>query len=290
MASQSQPTTAPHLGLPTAQLTWLGRQLLLVPEAVLLLTLLCLHAAIGPAPTLIAAGSVLVFWFAARMALLYSARRSIESLRYSWAESLAHMAVRLYPLSADAHALLGTVYLARGKPAAAVIALDRAVRYYPIQAELRAALSAALLEDGRPVEGLAEATAALRLDPACAPAHLHQAIAEDLLDAAPEIIERHLRAGLDQPTAPTDEAVLRCALARILLRQGRSADALYTIARAEELLPMNKAPQRASLHYQIGEILRLCGDREAARTHFSASESLDPHGPYAADAWRAARS
>ncbi|MEI7772133.1 MAG: hypothetical protein WCI67_19215 [Chloroflexales bacterium] len=290
MASQTQPSTAPHLDWPANQLTWIGRQLLLVPEAVLLLTLLCLHAALGPSTALVAAGAGLVLWFAARMALLYSVRRSVESARYGRAEALAHMAVRLYPLSADAHALLGAVYLARGKPAAAVAALGRAVRYYPIQAGLRAALGAALIEDGRAPDALSETAAALRLDPACASAHLHQAIAEDLLNVPPEIIERHLRAGLDQPAAPADEAALRCALARILLRQGNAAEARRDIARAEQLLPRIQVPQQASLHYQIGAILHHLGESDAAHAHFAASESLDPHGPYAAAAWRAARS
>jgi tetratricopeptide (TPR) repeat protein len=200
------------------------------------------------------------------------------------------MAVRLYPLSADAHALLGTLYLARGKPAAAVDALGKAVRYYPIQAGLHAALSAALLEEGRTLDALEAAAAALRLDPTYAPAYLHLAIAEEMLSAPAEIIERHLRAGLDQPARPADEAALRCALARTLLRQGNAAEARRAIARAEELLPRSPAPQRASLHYQIGAILRQSAQPEAAHAHFTASESLDPHGPYAAAAWRASRS
>jgi tetratricopeptide (TPR) repeat protein len=224
------------------------------------------------------------------MALLYNARRAVESARYSRAEAMARMAVRLYPLSADAQALLGTVHLARGNPAAAVGALSSAVRYYPLQAGLHAALSAALLEDGRPCDALAEASAALILDKTCATAYLHQAVAEDLLDASPELIERHLRAGLDQLAAPADEAALRCALARILLRRGDDTEARLALMHVEDLLPISHVPQRASLHYQIGEILHQCGDSEAARAHFSACEVLDPHGPYAAAAWRAARS
>jgi tetratricopeptide (TPR) repeat protein len=224
------------------------------------------------------------------MALLYNARREVELARYGRAEAMARMAVRLYPLSADAQALLGTVYLARGNPGAAVGALSNAVRYYPLQAGLHAALSAALLEDDRPHDALGEAEAALRIDQTCAPAYLHQAVAEDLLDASPELIERYLRAGLDQLAAPADEAALRCALARILLRQGNVTEARLALGQVEGLLPISQVPQRASLHYQIGEILDQCGDSDAARAHFSASELLDPHGPYAAAAWRAARS
>ncbi|MBX0327796.1 tetratricopeptide repeat protein [Oscillochloris sp. ZM17-4] len=290
MASQTQPTPATPLSWPATRLSWIGRQLLLVPEAVLLLTLLCLHATLGPSPALVALGMGMVLWFATRVGLLYAAKRSVDSGRYGRAEVMAKIAGRLYPLSADAHALLGTVYLRQGDPGASALALTRAVRYYPFQAELHAALSAALLAGGRAHDALMSATTALMIDPGCAPAYLSQASAEDLLDAPPELIERHLRAGLEQRAAPADEAALRCALAHVLVRRGDADEARRALASAERLLPKSQLAQRAELHYQIGEILRIIGDSDAARAHFRASESLDPDGPCAADAWRAARS
>jgi tetratricopeptide (TPR) repeat protein len=289
MASQTQPSPTAPLIWPAAQLSWLGRQLLLVPEAVLLLVLLCLHARLGPTPALVGLGVGLVGWFLLRVALIYAARQSVNSARYGRAAGLARAALWLYPLSSDVHALLGTVYLGQGRPGAAAVALARAVRYYPLQASLHAALSAALLEDGQPQAALAEAAAALQIDPSYAPAYLHQASAEELLEAPADLVERRLRTGLEQPADPADEAALRCALARVLLRRGNLDAARLALARIERLLPASPAPQRAELHYQLGEILRLSGDPDAARTHFSASESLDPSGPYAAAAWRAAR-
>lgn len=290
MASQTQLPTATPGAWPADRLAWVGRQLLLVPEAALLLALLCLHTALGPSPALTAVGLGLVLWFIARITLLYTARRAVESASYERAEHLARWALRLYPLSADAHAILGTIFLARGNAAGAGESFASAVRYYPFEAGLYAALSAALLENGRLHEAVAAAGTALRLNPSCAPAYLHQASAEDLLDASPDLVERHLRAGLSQPASPADEAALSCALARTLLRKGSQAEARLALARAEGLLPASPAAQRASLHFQIGEVMRLAGDQEAARAHFGASESLDPHGPHAAAAWRAARS
>ncbi|NNJ09881.1 tetratricopeptide repeat protein [Chloroflexales bacterium ZM16-3] len=290
MASQTQPTPATPLNWPAHQLSWIGRQLLLVPEAVILLMLLCLNAALGPAPMLAVGGIGIVLWFIARVALLYGGKLAVESGRYGRAETMAQIALRLYPLSADAHALLGTVYLSHGKADAAIRALARAVRYYPLEASLHAALSAALLEGERLHEALISAGTALLLDPTCAPAYLSHASAEEQLDAPPELVERHLRAGLEQPAAPADEAALCCALARVLIRRGYVDKAQIALARAELLLPKSQLPQRAGLHYQIGEALRLTGDSEAAHAHFSASETLDPNGPFAADAWRAARS
>jgi uncharacterized protein HemY len=62
------------------------------------------------------------------------------------------------------------------------------------------------------------------------------------------------------------------------------------LAPVERLLERCPTPQRAGLHFYLGELLRLSGDVEAARGHFRASEALDPHGRHAAAAWRAARS
>lgn len=282
-----EPVPAPWLA---AQLAVIGRQLLLVPEAVLLLAVICLHSAMGSPPALALLGLVIILCFVVRMSLLFAARRAVEKANYSRAEQLALIALWLYPYSADAHAIKGTVQLATGCPADAARALRRAVDCYPFQSSLYTALSAALLEDGQPEEAQLAARQALALDPANASAYLHLAGATELLGANTNDIERQLRLGLDQPAPPADEAALRCALAALLVRAGRPGEAQLVLSGAERLLERCPAPQRAGLHFYLGELLRLSGDNDAARTHFSASESLDPHGRYAAAAWRAARS
>lgn len=274
----------------SAQLGWLGRQLLLVPEAVLLLALLCLHSALGAPPLLALLGLALIVYFAVRTALIMLGRRAVETADYERAERFAQSAIWLYPFSADAHALMGSLHLARGAAGPAAAALRRAVAFYPLQAQLHTALSAALLEDGRAQEAYDEARQALALDPRNAAALLHLASAAQQLGAPEETIEAQLRAGLVLPAAPADEAALRCSLAALLLGQGRASEAQLALAGTERLLARCPAPQRAGLHFYLGELLRLSGEPEAARGHFSASETLDPHGRYAAAAWRAARS
>lgn len=273
-----------------ANLARLGRQLLLVPEAVLLLGLLCLHAASGAPPILALLGLGLISWFSIRMGLLFASRRAVANADYERAARLAGVAIWLNPWSADSYALLGAIHLARGQAEAAAEALRRAIAYYPFEAGLHTALSAALLEAGQAQEALAEARLAIGLNTACAPAYLHLAEASGQLGASLDDIEHHLRAGLEQPATPADAAALRCALAALLLGNGRSSAARLALRGAEDLLGRCPAPQRAGLHYQIGDLLRQTGDAEAARSHFSASAALDPHGRYAAAAWRAARS
>lgn len=277
-------------GPAAAHLTWVSRQLLLVPEAVLLLAILCLHTALGAPPLLAVAGLLVTLFFIARASLLALGRRALAAADYGRAARLAAAAILLYPGSADAHALAGAIHLARGEAQLGAAAFRRAVECYPIQAELQTALSAALLDAGRASEAATAARRALAIDPRSAAACLHLANAEEQLGAPTEQVERLLRAGLALAAPPAEEASLRCTLAAQLLRAGRASEAQLALAGVERLLERCPAPQRAGLHFYMGELLRLSGDAEAARGHFRASETLDPNGRHAAAAWRAARS
>jgi tetratricopeptide (TPR) repeat protein len=272
-----------------AQLAVLGRQLLLVPEAVVLLALMCLHSALGAPPLLSLLGLLTTAFFVTRAGLLALGHRTLVTARYDDATRFAQAALSLYPGSADAHALMATLLLARGDSDEAALAFRRAIALFPLQANLHSALSAALLEAGRPVEACEEARRAVELDPTLAAAYLHLANAEERLGATPEAVEGLLRVGLQHPASPADEATLRCSLAALLIAAGRAAEAQLALANVERLLAACPAPQRAGLHFYIGEMLRMGGNTEAARNHFSASETLDPHGRHAAAAWRAAR-
>jgi len=282
MTTNSRPASAPFL--PSLQLATLGRQLLLVPEAALLLALLCLHFAMGSPPALALLGLTIAAGFGARMGMLRAARAALDAADYSQAERLTSAALAIYPYSADAQALLGTIRLAQGDAPSAAEALRKAVAYYPGQPALHAALGAALLEAGQPRAAMAEARAAIALDPACAQAYLHLAGADAALGAEPDALEAHLRAGLARHPQPADEAALRCALAEQLIALGRAAEASLALAGAEALLNSCPPAQRAGLHYHIGELLRLSGDEEGARRHLAASAGLDSQGRYAAQA------
>lgn len=273
--------------------TWvfvvIGRQLLLVPEAVLLLALLCWYAGHGTSPLHIVAGLGLVCWFSCRYALIVLARRALDRAHYPRAVRLARLALWLYPYSADVRALRGNIALAQGHAAVAETELCQAIAFYPGYAILHATRSGALLEAGEPLDACWEAMRALALDTNCAPAYLHLANAELALGAPLDLIEAQLRRGLQAHPAPADEAALRCTLAALLLDTHRQPEALLTLAGIETLIQQCSTFQQAGLHYYLGELRRGIGEDEVARNHFSLSETLDPHGRYAAAAWRAAR-
>ncbi len=267
----------------------IGRQLLLVPEALFLLLVLCLHMGPGipPVTTLPALG--LIGWFVTRFLLICMARRALDQARYLGAARLIRVALWLYPYSADARALQGMIALAQGDAETAVAELRQAIMFYPGHAGLHATRSGALLEVGQTVEACWEAMHALALDPNCAPAYLHLANGGQALGAPRALIEAHLRRGLQAATAPIDEAALCCTLAALLLEAERSVEAQLVLVGIEGLLVHGSVPQQAALHYYLGELRRTIGDSDGARDHFSVSETLDPHGRYAAAAWRAAR-
>lgn len=278
----------PVTGWPRATLVRLRRQALLVPEAMLLAVLLSLYALGVRSPLLDFVGLGVTLYFGARMALLSLSRQALARADYLRAERLTRAAAALYPASADAQALSGVIQAARGQPTTGVDALTHAVQLFPQSAELHATLSGALLDAGRPQEARASAQTALALDPHSPVAHLHLADADDQLGAAPDQVEALLRAGLSRPLQPAVEASLRCALAALLIRQGRAPEAQLALARSPQLLTACPVAQQAGLHFYLGELLQLQGDKEAAREHYRASEALDPGGPYAAAAWHAA--
>ncbi len=285
----SYPSIAPSTWKWAWMFVWIRRQVLLVPEAILLLTLICLHVTLdGPVFTTLLSPTIAA-WFGCRTALILSARRALQHTRYARAERLVQLALWLYPYSADAMALRGAILMAQGRMAEAEFALCQAIAFYPGQATLHVARSGALLEMDRGAEAYCEATRALLLDPGCAAAYLHLAQAAQQMGEPDEVIETHLRMGLRVTPTPTDEAALRCTLAAFLVDQHRPAEARLTLAGIEVLLARCAAPQQAGLHYYLGELRHTVGDTEAAHHHFRLSEALDPHGRYAAAAWRAAR-
>lgn len=271
-------------------LSRIRQQLGLVPEAGLLIVLLALHLVLG-APLLIALlGMLVAGWFLSRSFLLGMAQHALDMACYERAARYAGYASRLYPFSADSAILRGNIAMARNHLADAEAAWRKALVYDPERAAVYAALSSALLETDRADEARAAAEQALQLDSNETAAYLHLANALLALKADPATIEQVLRAGMAVARSAVDDVALRCALAYVLLESDRGPEARLMIQRSAELVRDCPLSQRAGLYYHLGEIQQAFGNIDEARSYFQASERLDPHGRYAAAAWRAARS
>ena len=271
------------------QRPWLLQQMLLVPEGVLLVVLLCVHVLMGGSAATGLIGIGLAALFGVRSLLLVAARRALAKANYRRAERLVSFALRMYPWSADALALRGIVYLGLGRPAQAESPLREAIALFPGRANLHIALSNTLLELEQAVEAREEGMHALALDPDCPDVYLVVAQAEQQLGAPLVDIERRLRAGIAVCCDPACEAALRCELALVLLALDKPGEARLAVVGVEALATHCTPLERAATLFHLGEVRRAQGDQETARTHFYASEQLDPHGRCAAAAWRAAR-
>ncbi len=266
------------------------QQLKLVPEAGLLIMLLALHLLLGAPLLVVLLGMLVAGWFFSRSILLGMAQHALDMACYERASRYAGYARRLYPFSADSAILQGNIAMARNQLADAEAAWRKALAYDPERAAVYASLSSVLLETDRADEARAIAEQALQIDSNHAAAYLHLANALLALETDLATIEQVLREGIDVAGATVDRVALSCALAYVLLERGRGPEAQLVLQRSTELLQDCPLSQRAGLYYHLGEIQRAAGDIEAARSYFQASERLDPHGRYAAAAWRAARS
>src|SRR5690242_841166 len=109
----------------TSVLRWVARALLLVPEAALIAALLCAYWALDQPPMIGLALTILIVGFIARTIALVGARMALEGAHPHEAETLADVALALYPWSADGLALRGAIALVSGRPALAEQALQR---------------------------------------------------------------------------------------------------------------------------------------------------------------------
>lgn len=280
--------TAAREGFVAGAFSWLGRWLVLVPEAALLSTLLLLYVMFDAPLGIAALAALLVTCFTIRTLALHLAQIQIGAGHYGDAEALLWVARALYRYSADTLALQGMLAMARGEPEQAERALREAVRLLPDQPGFYIALSGTLIDLGRPAEAAMAARQALRLDPQAAQAYLFLAEAEQARGTASDEIETYLRTGLTLAYMPEVQAALQCSLAAHLLAEGRFAEATLALHGAEGLLPQCGALHQAQLRYHLGTLLIAQGLTERAREHFQHAEATDTSDRFATAPWRSA--
>ncbi|HTM02801.1 MAG TPA: tetratricopeptide repeat protein [Vicinamibacterales bacterium] len=160
------------------------------------------------------------------LCLLLAARTVLRNREYQNPVRLAQTVIERYP-SGRGHVTLGTLYLDRGQPAAAIHEFRQATATYPAG---HYALGVALVERNRVSEGLAELTTFVRLDPT-----------NDAVTGARDLIGRILLKRGDLPGASRQfERLLAehpgnvramILLAEVRLAQGRAADAVVLYER-----------------------------------------------------------
>ncbi len=176
-------------------------------------------------------------------------------------------AIALMPQSAPAHAMLGRLLLAAGRPGEALAPLRAAVGAAPEDLAARAALALALVEACEPESALAAAVAALALDAGLYDGWFAKGRALLDLHRPQEAIEALERAEALSP----GRAQTQLALGKAFDALDRSVQALAHLQRALEL-----DPDSASIHANLGSLLYRDGALDAAERHCRRALELDP--------------
>jgi tetratricopeptide (TPR) repeat protein len=262
------------------------QQVLLVPEAPVLIGLLLIGWAYGFPPAIGGLAALVVAFFIVRLFCLASAAQELGQARYRQADMLAQTALRLNPWSADALALRANTQLLQGNDEAAEMLLRDAIRRAPDNAANHAALAAILLARGAYTAGREHALQAYQIDmtsPFAAQQLAWLALhREDDPGKAQRIVKTiDLRA---QP--PTIVAPLLVLRGEAEIAQDHFKQARETVSILEAMMPTCPLPLQAELCYHLGRLGALLG--EDGGTYFRQSVRLDPHGRWAHAAWRAA--
>lgn len=215
---------------------------------------------------------------------------------------LAYLQIlRHWPESAEAHCLLGHLYIDTGRLDEGLNHLDRAAKLMPERVDFHFSLGTALLRHGRSEAAVEALRAAYRLKPDEPAVVVNLAVArrqcgqfEDavrelkgLLDRYPDVVEaRHNLANcladlgrVDASMAEYERALhqrpeavdVRASLAVNLCRWHRYEDA---IAQLEQALVV--APGHPLVHQQLGKALTVTGRLAEAAAHFRQALAVAP--------------
>lgn len=161
----------------------------------------------------------------------------------------------------------GAMFLAKGKPANALRALDDAVALDPANAETFCRRGDALAGLGQLAAAIASYDHALALDPRCAGAHDRKGVAlaaSGALEPALQSIERALLIAPDNP----DTLHNRASLLRQLGRLGEALEAFDDV--------IARMPGRASAHDLRARTLAALGHHDEALRGFERAVEIEP--------------
>lgn len=277
-----------HNKQPKRSYSWnrLRQQMLLVPEAPILIGLLALAWALQFPALLGLLALLTMVLFGARLGLMALAERQIAQGDYARADWLARATLRLNPWSSDALVLRAQGLTHQGKDEAAERLLREAARLYPDDLALQSALASALLAQGRIAEGWQvarqEGVAQMR-SPQIAQQRAWLALHVEGDAAKARAIINDARPG-DLP--PRVALPLLATMGEALIVLSARDEALRTLKTIEQKLPLCPQPQQAELLYHLGRMHDALGQESSM--YFRRSVELDPDGRYAQAAWRSA--
>lgn len=256
-------------------------QLLLIPEAPILLVLLLIGYVYDYPPLIGGLVALVIIVFVARCLFMAYSIYYLRQAEYNQAARYARLARGINPWSADALALQAFGLVARGDHEAAEPLLRGATRLAPTNLPIHSVLAEVLLKQGSLSEGQTHATLA-------GSQYATQHLTWLALEANQDLVKANQLLNMVDV-----DHLMPCMAAPLLVLQSeaelaRGALQASRIRRAEllRLIPACTIPQQAELWYHLGRLQILAGDD--GTDAFRRSVDLDPQGRFAHAAWRAA--
>jgi tetratricopeptide (TPR) repeat protein len=262
------------------------RQVLLIPEAPLLLGLLLAGWAFGFPPVVSTMAMLVVGVFVVRLFLLSSATHELDNGHYAYADRYAEAALRIYPWSADALMVRAKSYLLQGDEKRAEVLLHRALRLAPESEAVHSALAAILLARADYIGARDHALIAGEVAAGSPLALQHLSWLALHIERDPAKSARLLQGIQPQSLPPHLLAPLLVLQGETHLAHGEHGAARVALSGIQALLPRCPVPLQAELNYHLGRLSRSLGNEH--RRFFRQCVDLDPRGRWAHAAWRAA--
>ena len=268
-------------------LAWLARQVLLIPEMVLLPLIFALYILTQPTLTLAVIGEAVIALFLLRTGLLWSAGRAWSAGRYRRAGRYARLALRLYPWSADGVALLAEIRLAEGKVEEAEALYRRAITLFPGYAPFHVGVSRALSAERQWPEARKAAMEAVAVDDECAQAYAQLAYLALNTYESTHTVTQWIEIGLAESPSLPIQASLYTTRAEVAVKLEQTRMAEVALEQAVMAVLECPTPAQAELLYRLGHVRRRLGQNVEAREDFERIGQLDPEGRWVNAAWRA---
>ncbi len=267
---------------PVARPFW--HQLLVIPEATLLLAMLIIGWAFN-FPVFISLLIVLIIGvFVVRLLLLSTATQRLQRGAYGQADRLSGMALRMNPWSVDTLHVHAQTFVMRGDDIQAEPFLRRAIALAPQQHTVHATMTAVLLEQGE-IEQAQVLLEQSRQGEQLSPAAVQQLAWYTLhVEGNPLGAQLLVEGAYPEQLAEPIAVALLVTLAESELALHNTTALERTLGKINQRLPLCPPPQQAELHFHLGRLEGAMG--RDARAHFRQCVALDPQGRYARQAWR----
>ncbi len=270
----------------TVQWKRVAHEVLLVPEAGILIGFLLILWAFNSPALISFLAVVTAFVFGVRLGLMALAEQQLSQGAYTRANRLTSAALRIHPWSTDALLLHAQALAHQGQDAAALETLRRAAKVDPENDHLQMSPAAALLAHGNAPSGWKVIEPANHIEAGSPDVLQQQAWVAMHVENDPARAIALMSHVQQEHLPPRTRAPLLVALCEAHIKLGTFNKAFKLLRELEQQIEACGRTQQAELLYHLGRLYSASG--KDGSNYYRRSVELDPNGRYAHTAWRCA--